>query len=264
MFSGLLLGFGLALVVALISWRWGVLSTSGALATAGVGTIIFGLAGWTWSAAVLFFFFSSSFLSKLGQVQKIQIRDIFQKSEKRDWAQVLANGLVPALCILFSHVIPSPDWYLFYLAALSSATADTWATELGVLSRAVPILLTTGQRVPVGTSGGITWAGTLASLAGALALSLIGVFLFPAYQVPVRSALTLTIVGSVAAHFDSLLGATIQAQYICPACKKRTERKRHCAVRTERISGYFWMNNDWVNFISSLFAAGLTFLLIKE
>jgi uncharacterized membrane protein len=53
---------------------------------------------------------------------------------------------------------------------------------------------------------------------------------------------------------DSLLGATVQAIYRCEACGKETERHpRHgCGGKTRRARGWAWLDNDWVNFISSV------------
>jgi uncharacterized protein (TIGR00297 family) len=263
MFTDLLVGFLLAGTIALVSCRWGVLSLSGAVATTCVGTAIFGLGGWDWSAPVLYFFISSSALSKIREAKKSKLKQIFQKDERRDWAQVLANGVLPALCAIFDFIQPHQWWYILYLAALSSATADTWATEIGVLSKESPVLVTTFQPVSVGTSGGITTSGTLASFGGAVSLTAIGLCIFPAYSLSIRHLIILIGAGFLASFFDSILGATIQAQYVCQHCQRRTERKFHCQNLTTRISGWRWVNNDWVNFISGLFVAGLTFLLIK-
>ena len=53
---------------------------------------------------------------------------------------------------------------------------------------------------------------------------------------------------------DSLLGATVQAMYYCPACEKETERRIHnCGTRTRPMRGVNWLNNDVVNFIATLF-----------
>ena len=67
---------------------------------------------------------------------------------------------------------------------------------------------------------------------------------------------------------DSLLGATVQGIYWCDGCQKETERRVHtCGEATKPLRGWRWLNNDLVNFVSSvaggLLAAvlGLVFLL---
>ena len=60
-------------------------------------------------------------------------------------------------------------------------TADTFSSELGILSSSKPRLLTSlnFRQVPPGTNGGVTLAGTLAGFAGALAIALTSVALLP-------------------------------------------------------------------------------------
>ena len=58
--------------------------------------------------------------------------------------------------------------------------------------------------------------------------------------------------------FDSLLGATTQAIYHCPTCRKETERTLHsCGASTRLVRGWRWLNNDMVNLISSLVGAAI-------
>jgi len=262
MAADLLVGSGLATLVAVVSFLGRSLSKSGVAATILVGTTVFGCGGWNWAPPILFFFISSSLLSGLGKKKKIKLQGIFQKDSQRDWAQVLANGFLPALLAVIDFFNPQSVWCALYVTALTAANADTWGTELGVLSRESPILITSGKTVPAGTSGGVTRMGTLSSLAGALSLSAVGLFIFPAYDLPLNHLIITTAAGLMGSFFDSLLGAALQAQYICAVCGTRTERKLHCQTKALRVSGVKWVNNDAVNLFSSLFAIGLGFLLI--
>jgi len=149
---------------------------------------------------------------------------------------------------------------------MAAVNADTWATELGVLSSRPPRLITTGRRVEVGASGGITWLGTGASLGGALFIGLMGelgsLTLHQGWTVAGVLLLAATVGGLAGSLFDSLLGATVQAMYWCDSCRKETERKVHrCGTQTRLLRGWRWLGNDMVNFIASvvggLIAAGI-------
>ncbi|MEK7785253.1 MAG: DUF92 domain-containing protein, partial [Chloroflexota bacterium] len=154
------------------------------------------------------------------------------------------------------------------------ANADTWATELGVLSKTPPRLITSGQTVEVGTSGGVSAWGTFAALVGSFLISLvafIAIHLDPnlhASRLISNSPALLFIItlsGLLASLFDSLLGATVQAIYYCDRCGKETERHpaHRCGAPTRPLRGWKWppLGNDWVNFLATaagaLIAAGL-------
>lgn len=141
-----------------------------------------------------------------------------------------------------------------FTGALATATADTWATEVGVLSRQQPRLITTGQQVAPGTSGGITPLGTAASLLGALSLGQ-AFWAMPGFRKALAALPFIALISGIAgSFFDSLLGATVQVMYYCPTCYKETERRVHsCGTQAEQLRGVPWMNNDIVNFLATGF-----------
>jgi uncharacterized membrane protein len=154
------------------------------------------------------------------------------------------------LCHYFFH---GPEWYLIYLGSLAAVNSDTWATEIGVFSRTPPRSVKNFQRVPPGTSGGITPLGLTGALAGALVIALSGWLMSPG-QISIIGLTfwIIVIAGFMASLADSLLGATLQAQYQCPVCMKITEKQLHCQGKATRfVRGLPWLNNDGVNAVCS-------------
>ncbi len=195
-----LVGLCLAGLIAGVAYRLRLLTVGGAWAAVGVGASVFGAGGLWASAPMVGFFFSSSLLPRLlGRPHK---------TERRTAAQVLANGLAPALCGWCATLTPAyaEAFWLGYITALATATADTWATEFGVRFGSPVWLLTTGRRIAAGESGGVSWQGTLGGVAGACAIACLGAPLVREGQLLALAA-GLGVAGMV---LDSLLGATLQ------------------------------------------------------
>jgi uncharacterized protein (TIGR00297 family) len=253
------IGFFLGILVAAAAWRVRALSTSGALAAALTGGLIFGLGGLAWASLLLAFFISSSVLSAAFRGRKTTLGEKFAKGSRRDMAQVLANGGLGTVLVLTHALSSGESWLWFaYAGALAAVNADTWATELGVLSPTAPRLITSGKKVERGTSGGVTLFGSLASLGGAALIGLVGAaFTSGGERVPLVLAAILG--GLAGAFFDSFLGASVQAIYFCPTCQKQTERHpRHvCGSVTNLVRGWSWLRNDGVNLAASLVGACL-------
>jgi uncharacterized protein (TIGR00297 family) len=230
------------------------------VAAALTGGIIFGLGGLPWAILLLTFFISSSALSRAFGKRKVGLAEKFSKGSQRDWGQVLANGGLGALLAVIYFIQPQPEWvWLAFSGAMAAVNADTWSTELGVLSPIPPRLITSGKIVERGTSGGISLIGTLAAAGGAILIGIAAV-LFSATPDWIFQLGIIILAGLLGSLFDSLLGATVQAIYWCPACGKETERHpRHiCGAVTNQVRGWSWVNNDVVNFACSLMGATLS------
>ena len=268
-----LLGIVLGVIMAVGGYWKRALSQSGALAAAFVGTIVFGVGGWAWGVLLVAFFVASSALSFYNPRRKAEVAaEKFDKGSRRDWAQVIANGGWATLLALMMWQRPTPWLFVAFVGTMATVTADTWATELGTLSRTPPRLITTGREVPPGTNGAVSALGTMAALVGGL---FIGTLAYLLAQWGAISPLTLNplwlpsiaaVSGLAGAFTDSLLGATVQHIYHCPRCDSETERTmHHCGTATHPLRGWRWMDNDMVNFLSSvvgsLVAACLAVLL---
>jgi uncharacterized protein (TIGR00297 family) len=266
----------LALVVSAAAYRAHALNASGAAAAAVLGTVVFGLGGLSWAVLLLAFFVSSSGLSRLFKRRKAGLDEKFSKGSRRDAGQVLANGGISGVFVLLHLVFPGQIWpWLGFAGALAAANADTWATELGVLNRSRPRLITNGRPVEPGTSGAISLTGTLAALSGGLLIGLLAGLIWrwsgtgtlpPGWPGVAWMCAWVTLAGLAGSLVDSLLGATLQAIYTCPNCRKETERHplHLCGTPTVYLRGLPWLNNDWVNSLCTLAggiiaAAGMLF-----
>ncbi len=271
----LLGGLAISLFIGVIGYRHRALSGSGVVGAIITGTLIFGLGGWEWGTLLIAFFASSTTLSFYHARDKQGLAEKFAKGHRRDVGQALANGGLAALLAVFYHLLSPPGrgggWFVACAGAMAAVNADTWATELGVLSSYSPRLITTGRRVEVGASGGVTWLGVGASLGGALFIGLLGglwaLILRQGWAVAGALLLAATVGGLAGSLFDSLLGATVQAIYWCDTCGKETEREMHrCGTQTRLLRGWRWLGNDMVNFIASavgaLVAAGIGWELL--
>jgi uncharacterized protein (TIGR00297 family) len=267
-----LIGLSLGILVAFLAWRAGALSRSGAAAAALTGGLIFGLGGIPWAVLLLTFFVSSSALSRLFARRKAALNEKFSKGSRRDWGQVAANGGLGALLVIAQTLLPEQSWpWIAFAGAMAAVNADTWATEIGVLSKTAPRLITTGKQVERGESGAISRLGSLAALGGAALVALFAA-LFTGMALPGAPALFIAITallgGVSGSFFDSLLGATLQAIYTCPACQKQTERHpfHTCGTPTIPFRGWRWLDNDLVNFLASLvgalLAVGISLLVV--
>ncbi len=247
-------------IVALAYWR-GSLSQSGAFGALIVGTLTFGLGGWQWGIILALFFISSSLLSHYKEAEKKEVAEKFDKGHRRDIGQVFANGGLGTIVAVLSALFPSPYWFPMFVGVMGTVTADTWATELGTLSKKPPRLITSGKVVPVGTSGGVTVYGTAVSLLGGF---LIG-FTAGLFMTSGAMGFVFAVAGALGGLFgslcDSLLGATVQQIYYCDVCQKETEKKMHCGQPTRPLKGWSWMNNDLVNLLASLFG-GITAVVV--
>jgi uncharacterized protein (TIGR00297 family) len=254
------IGAVVAGAVAFIAHRARALSRSGALAATAVGTAA--IAGsWYWGGLLVAYFVASTLLSHFGRNRKEQLTSgVLAKSGERDATQVIANGGIFAAGVLLSVLATDKltvTLSVAALGALATAAADTWATEIGTLYGGTPRSLLTMRHVPPGSSGGVSFAGSLAMIAGAAFVAGVAVAL------DLSGDLRIVIVAGVAgAIADSLFGATLQERRWCAACDRPSEQRVHnCGSSTRLIGGREWMDNDMVNLIATFVGAAVALLL---
>lgn len=260
-FSSLFLGFAIALVIVTLSYKVKFLTLGGSIATFFLAGTIFSLGGIQWSVPILTFFILSSILSKLRKKKNAEIELFFEKSGVRDHFQVLANGGIGGVLVVINYISPNQFFYLIYLSSLAAVCADTWATEIGTWKRTATYNVLNMKPIEQGISGGISVIGTFGALLGSIAISFSGLLW---NDLPLAQYFLLIVFAGVfGSFFDSILGATIQSQNKCNVCSKITERAIHCGKETNFHSGWQWINNDVVNFLSGAAGAAVIFIIIK-
>lgn len=241
-------GVLLAAIVAIAAYRTRALSPSGAAAAFAIGALVFARGGWTGAAVLFAFFIPSTLLSRIGAERKRALAAGEQHGSRNGW-QVLANGGVAALCIL-----AGPAFGTAFAGAFAAASADTLATEIGMLSRGAPRSILTLRPLRPGISGGVTLLGLVASIAGALFVASIASF------TGYGPLLAVALGGVAGALLDSIAGATLQALRWCPACERDCETRRHaCGSPTVLRRGVSWIENDVVNFLSTFSGAAVAY-----
>jgi uncharacterized protein (TIGR00297 family) len=244
--------------ITAVARRTHTLSESGQWAAFFTGIAV-AAAGWWWALTLIVFFVTSSALSHWRAPEKMRITEgTLPRATARNASQVLANGGVFVLLAFGSTYTGRERLAFAALGALAAASSDTWSTEIGTLFGGTPRLITTGQPVEPGLSGGVTLAGLGAAIGGALLVAGVGAFSIAQHHRPLAMAAAAG--GFGGGLVDSVVGATLQSRRFCDRCRHWTERRVHaCGFRTRHARGIPWMTNDAVNVCGTLAGATIAF-----
>jgi uncharacterized protein (TIGR00297 family) len=235
-------GLGLSALLGLAAWKarsaTAPAAATGALITAALMFSTFTSPYRAWNTAlipILGVLILTSIATRFGRRRKERLGTA-EKRHGRGAAQVCANlGFAALICAPAVQSRLGAVAVFAAYACLAEALADTVSSEIGQVLGGQPFLLTTLRRVPAGTDGGISVAGTLA---GTLASGVIGLLAAIVLHGRWTTACVISVAGIFGLLFDSLLGATL-------------ERKE-------------WLNNDAVNFLSTASAAVFELVLLRS
>ena len=224
-------------------FRFRILTRYGSLAAWVLGTYLLAAGGLLWIVPVILFFLTSVFLTKVRsasrgkQKKEPSARNIWQVTANILWAVVSTVGFLFSGNEVFLHL---------FIAFLAAVTADTWASEAGPLFNKRSFSLADHRWHEAGITGGISFAGTMAALAGAVFIAAFSVyFLFDTWNLTLIAALSVS--AFLASFVDSLLGAFAEGKLLnMPYFQNQSEK---------RITP-----NDIVNLLGSL-SAGLFYWL---
>lgn len=258
------LQLGAVLLIGLVAFKMRALDYGGLIVAIPIGLIIFISGGWAWFVVIVVFLLVCTVFTKFRHDWKQTLSYVQEKSGARGWPNTLCNGLIPTLASICEFYTQDNVFIAIFIGAIATSTADTLATEIGLLSKIKPRLITNlRQKVQTGTSGGITPLGELVSLAGATLIGLLAVLLYNGGGLSLRFLFIGTISGFIGSTIDSLLGSTIQGLHRCNECSELTESLRHHSKPTSKVKGLRLVDNNIVNLISAVAGAFTAAVLLQ-
>lgn len=250
------------LIVLILAYYACAITLWGFQSAALLGLLLFLFSGWLGFAALILFFLLGSMVSRVGKNRKAEAYALHEHRGVRSTVQVAANGLPALIFAAFYYVTGGESFLIAVFACLAAAAADTFSSEIGMLSKKEPISILTLKPIQRGLSGGITSLGFFGGLLGAFIISLLTV---PDFGV--KGVLAVTAAGAAGSMIDSLLGAKFQAKYQVKneaegeAAQQFTEKDHLESKPLKLVHGVRWVNNDVVNFAASLICGMLTAIL---
>ncbi|KAJ5690484.1 hypothetical protein N7462_004876 [Penicillium macrosclerotiorum] len=212
------------------------------LVVAGVSATAHALHPWSTPFALLaVFYYGGTKATKVKHEIKAQKTLSATGSEggegPRNHIQVLANSVVAtALSVAHALVLarsstetcfsfgqnPADILMVGVVANYAAVAADTFSSELGILSKSKPRLITslTLREVPPGTNGGVTAAGLGAGLLGSFSIALTSALVLPfcpgksGIQERAMWTVAVTLCGLLGSILDSVLGGLLQASVV--------------------------------------------------
>lgn len=238
------------------------LTNSGAVFALFLASALYISGGIPFLAALLGFFASTVFFTKLKTTQKEELeRILYEKSGVRDHIQVLANGGAALFMSAIHMLAPGQQAIAAVFTAVAACNADSWSSEIGVLSRKKPFSILNFKPIQRGISGGVTFLGLFAGACGAMFIAGI-YFVFMLLCIPFRElavhCMLIALCGFIGAIADSILGAAVQPAYL-DSKGRLTEKRMTDGAANKKVKGLEWFSNDMVNFASSLLAACLAY-----
>ncbi|KXS95478.1 hypothetical protein AC578_6859 [Pseudocercospora eumusae] len=227
------------------------------------------------------FFITGTIVTKIGHTAKSHLTQSSTGGHggegPRTAIQVFANsGWASFLILTHAYfLLPNTILPIGIIAQYAAVAADTFASELGILSKNATFLITAPwKKVPKGTNGGVTIDGLKYSVLGSGMLTLVAAVVLwiaePKVVMDAKVSALLVIAGLAGSVIDSLLGALLQVTVTDKGTGKVVEGAGGQRVKVlpdgSRMQvGRDLLTNNGVNFVmassASILAMGAAYLL---
>lgn len=189
-------------ILGIVTYKRNALDLLGSLTMVLMGIIIIFSAGANWLLLLVIFLILTLLATRYSKAYK---HSLGEYEGRRSSKNVISNGIVAFMMAAFGgYYLPFVGGFV---GAIATATADTLASEIGVLQQ--PRLITTFQKVDPGTNGAVSVLGTAVGIIGALIIG-ISAFLLGIVPDPMSAIVVSVISGTVGCFMDSFLGATFE------------------------------------------------------
>lgn len=193
----ILVYLGLSLFFSIFSFLNKSFSIKGIIFGNLVGFLVFVLGGLQSFSALTVFFVLGEFATSYCRKKN------GQRHEQRTSFNIVGNAGAGAIALLFSN-------YAAFFGSISAALSDTLSSEIGLLSKKKPRLITTMEEVEPGTDGGVTLLGFGGAIIGAFVISTFFFFFFGQLKI----SIFIFLAGLIGAIADSFLGAVLQKRKV--------------------------------------------------
>jgi len=234
-----------------------VLTPEGFVHSLALGTMLWHTLGWKgWTTCVLYLGLGSA-VTKVKFAEKEEMGIAEGRGGRRGPENVWGSAATGLLCAIASiqttnllgiGIGIAPELFrLAYVASLATKLSDTFASEIGKAYGKTTFLITTFERVPLGTEGAISLEGTIAAFFGGSLLPLYAHFIgflttttttTTTIHMGWIQVLIATVAAFLATNAESVIGATLQGK-----------------------KGFRWMTNEVVNFVNTVIGATIAIVL---
>jgi uncharacterized protein (TIGR00297 family) len=254
----------ISVLVAFALFKWNWLTISGALMAWFLAFVVVFLAKWSIFPLVTFLVLGS--LAGKIRANAKEGGDAKQGKARDHW-QVLANGGIFMLLAMLAFMNElgwldsfwgihtevlrfSETCHLLALISLSVSCSDTLSSDFGRVWGGSPRNIITGKRMIKGVSGGVTGAGFVGALLGAVSIA---IFVFGTELSSLGSSVSVfclvAVFGFIGSILDSVLGVLFQAKYLD---EMGNQVDSSDTGRRSMAEGYRWVTNDVVNAVTGV------------
>lgn len=241
--SGLFIYIAFSFAILITAYKLNSITPDGIVAASLTAITLYALGGQWIGISLLVFFVLGSAVSKLKNEYKRKAESLQEDSGARNWKQVLSNSLPASIVVWITYIYPeNKSVLLLAFAVFSAAAADTFSSEIGMMSKGKVFNILTGKPMPSGLSGGVSLAGFAAGFLGSLLLS---IFVLP--QFGLEGMIFVSILGFLGTIFDSIIGVVLQSKYMGSDGQLQEKPDN---IYERPVKGLKIITNNAVNFIT--------------